>query len=176
MQPRDGYLQQLTHQRLPVIVNPRAASVTDRAHRYRANAAPPPGPKRCLFCGSRKDIQVGHLDGHEENDNPSNLVWTCRSCNGKMSHAFKRAGLGRRTRQFNPAGEGAPNYGAWMNAVAKVTGKGNRKSNLTIEEAVDLIHNTPKFRRREYSEQLWKIRKERYGASGRRRKDSEVPF
>jgi hypothetical protein len=28
-----------------------------------------------------RNIEVGHVDGHEENHAPRNLFWTCRSCN-----------------------------------------------------------------------------------------------
>ena len=42
---------------------------TDRAYRYRANNNPPPGPPICSMCGSKRDVMVGHIDGHEENQN-----------------------------------------------------------------------------------------------------------
>jgi hypothetical protein len=88
--------------------------VTDRALRYRANADPPPGEKRCTFCGSVRNVEVGHVDGHAENTSAENLVWTCRRCNTQMGAVFKRAGIGRRTRQFNP---GAQSLGQWLVAV-----------------------------------------------------------
>jgi hypothetical protein len=46
---------------------------------------------------------VGHLDGFEENTDPQNLIWNCRACNTRLGVVFKRLGLGRRTRQYNPA-------------------------------------------------------------------------
>jgi hypothetical protein len=36
--------------------------VTDRALRYRANRCPPPGSPICAFCGSTRNVEVGHLD------------------------------------------------------------------------------------------------------------------
>jgi hypothetical protein len=44
-----------------------ARQVTDRALRYRANACPPPGSKICVLCGAARTVEVGHVDGHEEN-------------------------------------------------------------------------------------------------------------
>jgi len=76
-------------------------SVSDRAQRYRANQTVE-GPKVCLFCGSTRDLGVEHLDGFEEHNEPENLCWLCRSCNQLKSAVFKKAGLGRRTVQYNP--------------------------------------------------------------------------
>jgi len=55
-----------------------------------------------MFCGSTSDLQVDHLDGYEEHGEPENLLWLCRSCNQLKSAVFKAAGLGRRTKQYNP--------------------------------------------------------------------------
>ncbi len=52
--------------------------VTDRALRYRANSNPPPGPRICALCGSIRNVEVGLVNGHEEDSSPGNLVWTCR--------------------------------------------------------------------------------------------------
>src|SRR5579871_3456655 len=76
--------------------------VTDRAQRYRANAETSDWPNVCMFCGSTKDLQVDHLDGHEENGEPENLLKLCRSCNQKKSAVYLKHGMGRRTRQYNP--------------------------------------------------------------------------
>jgi hypothetical protein len=142
--------------------------VTDRALRYRANRTPPASPRRCLFCGARK-VQVGHLDGHEENNAPKNLVWTCRSCNTKMGVSFRRRHAGRRTRQYNPAG-GAQSSGAWMNAIASLKGEGG---DMTVTDAVALIHSTPQADRHRFSKEFWERRYARYGPSGR---SETVPF
>jgi hypothetical protein len=87
--------------------------VTDRALRYRANACPPPGPRICAFCGSTRNVDVGHLDGFEENNSPSSLIWNCRSCNTRLGIIFKRWGIGRRTSQFNPVDTPEPRYMAY---------------------------------------------------------------
>ncbi len=85
--------------------------VTDRALRYRAVRNAPPAPRRCHYCGSRQNVEVEHVDGHEENTWPHNLSWACRSCNTKKGVAFRNAGVGRRTRQFNPASFSIPAAG-----------------------------------------------------------------
>ncbi len=79
-----------------------ALGITDRALRYRAVRNAPPNPRRCHYCGSRQNVEVEHVDGHEENIWPHNLSWACRSCNTRKGVTFRNAGIGRRTRQFNP--------------------------------------------------------------------------
>lgn len=145
--------------------NPR---VTDRALRYRANVEPPRGTKRCIFCGTTQGLMVGHIDGHEENNEPRNKAWTCRSCNSKTGHAFKRAGVGRRTRQYNPQG-GAQSLGAWMNAVMSM--KGESGGDMTIPDAVAMIKATSAAKRSDFAHQIWGMRYRR----GTARKP-EVPF
>ena len=56
-----------------------------------------------MFCGSTKDLQVDHIDGFEEHGEPENLLWLCRSCNQLKSAVFVDAGIGRRTKQYNPS-------------------------------------------------------------------------
>jgi hypothetical protein len=53
------------------------------------------------------DVEVGHIDGHEENAAPENMAWTCRACNTTIGFVLRRARLGRLPRQFNPNTEGA---------------------------------------------------------------------
>jgi hypothetical protein len=79
-----------------------ATQISDRAKRYRANQETSEWPRVCLFCGSTSDLQVDHLDGFEENGEPENLLILCRSCNQLKSAIYKKAGLGRRTVQYNP--------------------------------------------------------------------------
>ena len=69
-------------------------NLSDRAYRYRAVKAMPEGSKRCVFCGASQKLMAGHLDGHEENTAPDNLVWTCRTCNSLHGNALKRAEWG----------------------------------------------------------------------------------
>jgi len=79
--------------------------ITDRAKRYRANQKDvrPPPPKQCYFCGSRQHVGVHHFDGNEDHGHRQNLGWACKRCNAKIAHWMKRAGIGKRTRQFNPS-------------------------------------------------------------------------
>ena len=74
-----------------------SSQITDRAKRYRANNVMEDWPKVCMFCGSTKDLGVDHLDGFEENGEPENLLWLCRSCNQLKSAVYKKAGMGRRS-------------------------------------------------------------------------------
>jgi hypothetical protein len=141
--------------------------VTDRAFRYRANADPPPGEKICAFCGSTRNVEIGHVDGHEENTSPENLIWTCRRCNTEMGAAFKRAGVGRRTRQFNLAEGGAKPLAQWVTAVMSMKGQGD----MSVSDAVEVIHATPPARRSEFAREIWELRRQ-HGTD----RLSEVPF
>lgn len=144
--------------------------VSDRALRYRANAHPPHGPRRCCFCGvSTGAIDVGHVDGHEEHNEPENLIWICRSDNVRSANILRAAGLGRTTRQFNAASSGAKSLGAWLAAVMTLRGESNQ---MTVPAAIDLIKQTPPERRSRFAQEIWERRRARYGSSGR----SDVPF
>jgi hypothetical protein len=151
--------------------NPRSGTrkegshVTDRALRYRANASPPPGPHICAFCGSIRHVEVGHVDGHEEDSSPANLLWTCRRCNVRCGNTLRRAGLGRLTRQYNPSA-GAENLGQWMNAVVSMKGEGG---SMAVAEAVAMIRATPPEQRSRFAREIW-ARRRRHGT------DRAVPF
>ncbi len=110
---------------------------------------------------------MGHLDGHEENTAPANLIWTCRRCNVRCANTLRAAGLGRKTHQFNPASEGARTLGAWMNAVMSM--KGEPGGNMSVADAVALIHATPPAARSRFAKQIWGIRR-------KRGTDTRVPF
>lgn len=69
-----------------------------------------------------------------------------------------RAGLGRRTRQFNPRGAGAQSLGQWVTAVLAMRGQSDA---MEPAAAVELIHATPPERRSEFARRIWKIRRER---------------
>lgn len=143
-----------------------ARDVTDRALRYRANADPPPGERRCCLCGSTRNVEVGHVNGHEEDTAARNLIWTCRSCNVRCGNTLRRAGLGRPTRQYNPA-KGADTLGQWMNAVMSI--KGDAGGTMSVADAVALIHATPSGQRSRFAREIWAIRR-------RRGRDGIVPF
>jgi hypothetical protein len=153
------------------------ANVTDRALRYRANAEPPSGPRQCGFCGSRDNVEVGHVNGHEEDGEPENLIWTCRSCNVHASNTLRNAGLGRPTNQYNPSKSGgASNVGEWIQAVGTIVPhKGEQYagynyglvSDMKVGDAVAMIRATPQHKREEFAA-LLKRRRGRY--------DDAVPF
>jgi hypothetical protein len=58
-------------------------AATDRALRYRANADLPPGEEICAFCGSTRNVEIGHMDDYEENTSPENLI-------GPVANATRR--------------------------------------------------------------------------------------
>jgi hypothetical protein len=160
-------------------------NVTDRAHRYRAVRNAPEGEKRCLFCGSTRNVEVGHLDGHEEHGEPENLVWTCRSCNVVAANTLKNARMGRATHQFNPTKSGgASNVGEWAQAVGAIIPRaqdGSHKferspyrneglqagSTMSTSDAVAMIRATSPAKRREFAAALG-----RHGYSRRASKKS----
>lgn len=121
------------------------AAVTDRALRYRANQAmPDDAPRVCFACGS-PDVEVGHLDGHEENNAPENLAYTCRACNVLCGNTLRAGGAGRLTNQYNPAG--ARNAAHYRNAVDTLTGKSRA---MSLRSAVETIQGTPHAKRAGY--------------------------
>lgn len=139
------------------------AYVSDRALRYRANACPPPGPRVCALCGSTNSIEVGHINGHEEDDAPENLIWTCRSCNVRCGNVLRNSGIGRLTRQYNPA-EGAQTLGQWLTAVFSMKGESDA---MSVADAVAMIRATPPERRSSFAKQIWSQRRRKYGSTGR---------
>jgi hypothetical protein len=147
----------------------RRNAVTDRALRYRAVAHPPEGRKICCMCGSTRYVGVDHVDGWEENSAPKNLMWACKACNTRKGFAFKRAGLGRRTHQFNPAARGAKNLGQWILAVMSAKGESDA---MTVSAAVEMIHATSQRKRSEFATEIWRRRR----ARGTDRSSLEVPF
>lgn len=113
---------------------------------------------------------MGHVDGFEENTVQENLIWNCRACNTRLGVVFKRQGMGRRTRQYNPAqkGQGATSLGQWLTAVFAMKGQSQE---MTVPAAVEMIRATPPARRSEFASEIWAMRRER----GTDRKP-EVPF
>jgi hypothetical protein len=105
---------------------------------------------------------VGHVDGEERNTHPHNLMWTCRSCNVRCGVTPKRAGLGRRTRQYNPEGEGAKTLAQWLTAVQAM--KGN-SGETTVGDAVAMIHATPADARSQFAKEIWR-RRRAHGTDG----------
>jgi hypothetical protein len=110
------------------------------------------------------------VDGREENTQPENLLWTCRSCNVRCGNTLRRAGIGRLTRQYNPVGKGATSLGQWLTAVMSMKGDSDA---MPVQAAVEMIRATPPTKRSEFAEEIWQRRRERYGPSGR---SDSVPF
>ena len=131
-----------------IILNPSkpVEQITDRAKRYRAQQNVP-GPKRCVVCNGNRDMQVMHLSGDESDGDKKNLAWGCRSCNGKLSAAWKRIGSPVRTQQFNPAGKAIPTFQQYAWAVAN-------HERGAHDEGGAVIHATPRFKRIEYAKRI----------------------
>jgi uncharacterized protein YlaI len=132
--------------------------VTDRELRYRARLCAPDGPHICGFCASTDNVDLHHIDGHEEHTEPANLMYLCRRCNVRVAIAMAHAGLGRPTRQFNPQPKGAKNLGQWLTAVLSAKGE---SQNMDADDAVSMIRATPPQRRSEFAQQIWEIRRRR---------------
>lgn len=131
----------------------RLGEITDRALRYRANRAAPRGKKICGYCGSQRNVEVEHIDGHEENSNPRNLLHACRSCNVRKANVFQAEGLGRKTRQYNPQRKtaGARTLKQWVDAAQSITGV---SVELTPRQARDRILATSPAQRVRFAGQL----------------------
>jgi len=112
---------------------------------------------------------VGHVDGEERNTAPHNLMWTCRSCNVLCGNALRRAGVGMKTRQYNPQSQGATTLGQWLAAVTSM--KGNSDA-MSVDAAVAMIHATPPEARSGFAKEIWSLRR----AHGTDRRSGEVPF
>jgi hypothetical protein len=85
-------------------------------------------------------------------------VWACRSCNTTIGIALKRAGLGRRTRQFNPKAQGARTLAQWVTAVLSLKGESEAMDQAS---AIEVIHATPQERRSRFAQEIWRLRRER---------------
>ena len=118
----------------------------------------PPGPPICAFCGGIRNVEVHHVDGHEENTEPANLTWCCRSCNTAIGFVMKCAGIGRRTKQYNPAAQGARSLGQWVAAVLSMKGESHE---MEPAAAIEIIHATPPEQRSQFAKRIWRIRRER---------------
>lgn len=68
---------------------------------------------------------------------------------------FKRLGIGRRTRQYNP-NEGAKSLAQWVSAVTSLHGSGP----MNVEGAIALIRATPAATRSEFAKAIWRLRRE----------------
>lgn len=130
--------------------------MTDRL-RQRAVECRPAG-NHCLWCGATVRLMVGHVDSDESNGAQENLGPTCRSCNAKVGHVMKRHGMGRRTRQYNPRStQGAQTLAQWMAAVMSMKGEPDQ---MSVSDAVEMIHSTPASDRSHFAREIWRLRRE----------------
>ena len=136
-----------------------ASEITDRAKRYRSRTpeCEPPSPRRCFACGAQAR-DVHHLNGDESDGTLYNLAWACRPCNVRIANVMRRAGIGRLTRQYNPARKGAQTLNEWLTAVMSMKGESDA---MTVPAAVELIRATPPDRRSEFASEIWSRRRQR---------------
>jgi hypothetical protein len=85
------------------------------------------------------------------------------------ANALQRAGIGRKTRQYNPASAGATTLGQWLTAVTSMKGEW---SDMTVQDAVAMIHATPPENRSRFAKEIWRLRR----AHGTDRRAGDVPF
>jgi hypothetical protein len=133
--------------------------ITDRAKRYRAQQNVK-GPKRCVICGSTRNLDVMHLSGDEADGASKNLAYGCRKCNAKLSAAFKQIGSKVRTRQYNPTASGVPTFAQYAWAVSN-----HRRG--AHDDGGAIIHATPRHKRIQYAKRIAEVKRGRRG---------EVPF
>ena len=111
----------------------------------------------CCLCGSKQNVEVGHVNGYEEDTDAANLFYTCRSCNVRCANTLRKAGIGRPTRQYNPASlGGAKTLASWMNAVLSMKGESDA---MGVSDAVAMIHATSPSKRSEFASEIWARRK-----------------
>ena len=158
--------------------------ITDRAKRYRAQAANEQRERRCIYCGRPGGpLMNEHINGREADSEPANLAFACRPCNTRKGALFARLGLGRRTAQFNPDARGAVNLAQWTMAVASIrkrdqttgrlrSGDSNKMALMPVSEAVAMIRATPPDKRSEYARSIWNLRRQH----GTDRRQTEIPF
>ena len=145
--------------------------VTDRRQRQRAEEMRPEG-SNCFWCGHPHRLMVAHVDGDESNTDEDNLGLTCRSCNAIVANEMKSAGVGRRIRQYNPRRKhGAETLGQWMAAIMSMRGESDQ---MTVRQAVDMIHRTDPTDRSYFAREIWRLRRQQ-GTAGRGSLE-EAPF
>ncbi len=85
------------------------------------------------------------------------------------ANALRRAGIGRKTRQYNPMGEGAKTLGQWLTAITSMKGESD---SMPVHAAVAMIHATPPDARSRFAKEIWRKRR----AHGTDKRGGEVPF
>jgi hypothetical protein len=126
----------------------RKQNITDRAKRYRAQKNRPPGPKRCNFCTSRRNVDIDHITGDESDSEPENLMWLCRACNTTKGYNQARNRVGVRTRQYNP--EPRATFARFKEAAKILLGK----IKGSVAGATAYVRGTPPEKRAEFAAEM----------------------
>lgn len=143
-----------------------ASEITDRAKRYRAHHpdVEPEPPKQCGFCGSPRFVVPHHINGREEDLDPQNLMWACKSCNTWLGFLYRDHKIGRLTQQYNPSKASRKAQMEEYAAAIKVM-RGQFEGD--IRKALATIRATPRDIRSAYTAKTWPLRRQLYGDSGR---------
>jgi hypothetical protein len=102
---------------------------------------------------ARRNVEVEHIDGLEENGAPRNLIWTYPVCNCRCAHSNARDSAGPRTSTIQRQSAGAETLGQWMNAVISI--KGDSGGTLSVSDAVSLLHATPPEQRSRLAREIF---------------------
>jgi hypothetical protein len=109
----------------------------------------------CHYCGAEADrLDLEHIDGREENSDPENLAWACRSCNTMKGANFAEEGIGRLTRQYNPKGKPARSVEEYARAVGALMGANRRQA---PGRAIATVQATSAGDRARYARQLRRL-------------------
>lgn len=129
-------------------------------------------PHLCHLCGANPQrLDVGHINGKEEDNRPENLMPVCRSCNVRSGNTLRAAGIGRLTRQYNPQkGKGATSYGQYVRAALVMRGQAEAEG-MSQQEAYEMVMATPPADRSRYASMIYNNRKKRATAASK-----EVPW
>ena len=96
------------------------------------------------------------MNGEERDTDTVNLVWACRRCNTLIGTVVNRAGLGRRTHQYNPDSQGARTLAQWFTAVLALHGD---SGGMSLDDAISLVRATPPEQRSQFAREIWRRRR-----------------
>lgn len=134
------------------------AQITDRQKRNRASKCIHRSTvKRCIFCGTKTNPRIHHLNGKEADNDPKNLVYACHAHNIQVGFLMKRYNIGQPVdREYNPDAQPAKTLGQWVMAVKSLKGE---SQDMHPRQAIAMIRATSPARRSSFADQIWRIRR-----------------
>ena len=103
----------------------------------------------------------------EDEGEPENLMWACKSCNSTIAVIMKRHGIGRRVEQYNPRRVAGLSKRTQMDGYGNAIKVMRGEFEGNISHAMQTIRATPSSMRSAYTRRTWPTRKQIYGPSGR---------